>query len=318
MGCEGWRRITVVSVTHHSAAVIGQCMTAVRSAPNIIIVDNASDDETLEIVKRTVPHARIIPNVVGTGYGTAANLGIEAADTEFVLMLNPDAFMSDHAVDRLLEAADQFPEAAMFSPAHRSPDGVLTLTHDVGLFERKHVPAPYDKRSNEPAPEGDLCADFVSGAVNLIRKSAIDKVGGFDPQIFLYYDDDDICFRMRRAGYPIIHVPDAEVHHVDGGSVRPHVGYVWEKFWNHGWSRLYIEKKYQGAPSAFILGLGHILRFGFKCLIRMLLPTRNNRRKAFRDLARLFGTLAFMFGVRSIDPAVFEINRKARNQQSTA
>lgn len=317
MTVEGWSRITAISVTHHSAAVIGGCMAAIRSAPNIIVVDNASDDETLEIVNRTVPHAQVINNAIGTGYGTAANLGLETANTEFALMINPDAFLSEDAVTKLLDAADRYPEAGMISPAHRALDGTLTLTHDVGLFQRRHIPPPYDKRWNEPPPEGNLCADFVSGAVNLVRMSAIDKVGGFDSNIFLYYDDDDMCIRMRKAGYSLIHVPSAEVCHIDGGSVRPSPGYVWEKFWNHGWSRLYIERKYQGAIFAYTLGIKHIIRFGLKGLLRALLPVQKNRAKAFRDLARFTGTIAFMLGMRSIDSGVFDRNRQIREQQTT-
>lgn len=318
MGSVDWSRLTIVCVTHHSAAVIGPCMEAVRKAPHIIVVDNASDDETLEIVRRIVPQAHIIKNAIGTGYGTAANLGLEAVTTEFVLTLNPDAFISELTVAELLAVADRYPEAGMVSPAHRGPDKSLTLTHDAGLFERRHMTSPYDNRDGEPDPVGDLCAEFVSGAVNLMRRTALDVVGGFDANIFLYYDDDDMCLRMRHAGYPLIHAPHAEIFHVDGGSVRPSLGYVWEKFWHHGWSRLYIERKYNGALRAFILGLRHFVRFGAKSLLRALLPTQKNRAKAFRDTARCMGTLAYLIGWRAINPDVFARNLAARHKHSTS
>ncbi len=312
MPAVDWSRLTIVSVTHHSGAVIGQCMEAIQAAPNIIIVDNASNDDTLDIVRSTVPQAKIIKNIIGTGYGTAANLGMEAADTEFVLTLNPDAFISGTVIENLLSAADRYPEAGMYSPAHRSESGSLTLTHDVSMFDRQLIPPPYDKRNSESAPEGDLCADFVSGAVNMFRTSAIERIGGFDPKIFLYYDDDDICIRLREAGLSIIHVPDAEICHIDGGSVRPSLGYYWEKFWHYGWSRLYIERKYRGEIAAYALGLKHVLQFGLKGILRILLPTGKNRSKAFRDLAKFTGTVAFMLGMQAIDPSVFEKNRQAR------
>ena len=312
-----WSRLTIVSVTHHSAAVIGKSMAAIRSAANIIIVDNASDDDTLDIVRRTVPQARIIKNIIGTGYGTAANLGMEAADTEFILTLNPDAFISDAVVAHLLAAADRYPDAGMLSPAHRSESGTLTFTHDVDMFQAQLSSTPLSKWGNETAPEGDLCADFVSGAVNLFRKTAIEKIGGFDPKIFLYYDDDDICIRLRKAEYSIIQVPDAEICHIDGGSVRPSTGYIWEKYWHYGWSRLYIERKYRGLFSACTLGLRHVFLFGLKCLFRALLPTAKNRTKAFRDLAKFVGTIAFLLGLRAIDPDVFAKNSRAREQSST-
>ncbi|RED50820.1 glycosyltransferase family 2 protein [Aestuariispira insulae] len=293
-----WSRVTIVTVTHNGGHVIGDCLQQFRSAENLIVVDNASQDDTLAIVARQTPQARVIRNSKGVGYGNAANQGLAAAKTEFTLMVNPDSIVTPADVAALLDAADRYPEAGIISPQHKNADGSLELTHDVAMFHRRKFPEPFDQRSEEPAPGGELCAEFISGAVNLIRKTAYQKVGGFDPEIFLYFDDDDICLRMRHAGFSLILVPQAQITHLNGGSVRPSLHYKWEKFWNYGWARLYIENKYRGSGAAWSLGLRHALRFLPKAIGYGLILKKE---KALRDMARFAGTIAYLAGAKALD-----------------
>ena len=293
-----WSRVTIVTVTHNGGLVIGDCLQQFREAANIVVVDNASTDDTLSIVAEKTPHARIIRNARGVGYGNAANQGLRASRTEFTLMVNPDSIVTPSDVAALIEAADRHDRVGIVSPQHKNADGSLELTHDVEMFRRREFPEPYDQRSHEPAPEGELCAEFISGAVNLIRMSAYQEVGGFDPEIFLYFDDDDICLRMRRAGYSLVLAPQAKITHLNGGSVRPSLHYKWEKFWNYGWARLYIENKYQGPRAARRLGLQHALRFLPKAIGYGLILKRE---KALRDMARFAGTMAYLTGSKALD-----------------
>jgi GT2 family glycosyltransferase len=204
----------------------------------MIVVDNASGDDTREIVRRTLPDATIIANAVGVGYGNAANQGLAAAETEFVLLLNPDAVLDPDAVPLLVDAADRCPEAGVLAPALRTPEGAWEVSHDVGLFAR---PALGPRTDGEPS--GDICADHVSGAVMLVRRSAYRLVGGFDPAIFLYFEDDDFCMRLRRGGFAIVRVAGAVPRHLGGRSVPATDEKRREKFLSMAWSRLHIEAK---------------------------------------------------------------------------
>ena len=288
-----WSRVTIVSVTHNGGLVIGNCLEQFKQAENIIIVDNASQDDSLEIVAKTTPQARVVRNPIGVGYGNAANQGLALSDTEFTLMVNPDSIVTPKDVALLLAAADRNPDTGIISPQHKNDDGSFELTHDVEMFARRKFLPPYDERHHEPVPCGEICAEFISGAVNLIRMAAYRKVGGFDPEIFLYFDDDDICNRMRQAGYSLLLEPESKIMHLNGGSVRPSLHYKWEKFWNYGWARLYIENKYRGRKAAVSLGLKHILRFLPKAIGYGLILKRE---KALRDMARFAGTMAYLSG----------------------
>ena len=308
-----WSRITAVLITHHSAAVIGDCLKNFTDVPNIVLVDNASDDETLDIVRATVPQAKIVKNKIGMGYANAANLGLSHVETEFMLTVNPDSVVLPDAVEALLQAADRNPEAAIICPQNINLDGSVELTHDVPVFERQNFPAPFNKRDLEPEPEGDLCAEFVSGAVNLLRVEKVRPLGGFDTNIFLYFEDDDMCMRIREAGHVLILTPSAKIMHINAGSVRPSLHYKWEKFWNYGWARLYLQKKYKGTGAMLALAVQHIGRFLFKALLYTL---TFNFKKSLRDWARLAGTLAFLFGAKAVNPNWSSINKKARGDQA--
>ena len=287
---NGWRRVSVVTVTHHSAAVIEPCLRSVAEAAAIIVVDNASEDRTLDLVRRAVPSAQIVANRTGRGFGNGANQGLAMVTTEFALLINPDAVLRPGAIEALLEAADRYPEAGMLAPRVYHPDGHLEAIHNVSLLQR----AAFASRRDDPAPDGDLCAGYLSGAVNLVRMQAIRQVGAYDPQIFLYYEDDDLCIRLRQGGWSLVQVAEAEAEHVGGGSIRRGWDKLWEKFWHMSWSRLYIERKYHGRPAMLRTALPNLLRYAGKTLGNLVIL---NRTKLVRDAARFSGTLAYLLGL---------------------
>ena len=289
---DPWTRVAVVTVTHHSAAVIGACLESVRGAARLIVVDNASDDDTRAIAARAAPEADIVHNAVGVGYGNGANQGLARVACEFALLVNPDSVLRPGALEALVAAADRYPGAAMFGPTILNADGTVEPSHDVPLFDRRR----YGKRAAEPPPEGDCCAAYLSGAVNLVRMAALREVGVFDPHLFLYYDDDDMCMRLRRAGYGLVLVPSAVAGHRGGGSVRPSAGYHWEKFWHMAWSRLYMEEKYRSPAAMRRLAAARIPRFALKAIAYGAIL---NRAKARRDAARACGSAAYLVGLRA-------------------
>lgn len=287
---DAWHRVAAVIVTHHSGSVIGQCLQPLERAMQIVVVDNASDDDTLNIVSQTAPNCEILRNEIGAGYGNGASQGLAEVQAEFALLVNPDAIISDDALTQLVEAADMHPDGALFGPTVVDGNGAVELSHDVGLFDRRS----YGGRDNETPPDGTCCAEFLSGAVTLLRMSAYRDVGPFDPRLFLYYEDDDFCMRLRALGFSLILVPGAIVSHIGGGSVRPSAHYYWEKYWHMAWSRLYIEEKYRGRAARRHTANRNIVRFASKT-VGNAVTLRGA--KTWRDLARLFGTIGYMLGI---------------------
>ena len=285
-----WQRVAVLAVTHHSGAVIGDCLRALAGAEEVVIVDNASDDDSRDIVAGLVPHVRLFHNRVGLGFGNGANIGLGAVTREFVLLINPDAVMAEGAVAKLLAAADRYPGAAMLTPTIIDQHGSHVTSHDVGVLDRGRFPSG----RCDPRPEGDLSAHYLSGAIMLLRMQALREVGFFDPDIFLYYEDDDLCLRLRRGGWSLVLVAEAVAAHIGGGSIGTGWDRVWEKFWHISWSHLYITEKYAGRAAMRRIAWPNLIRFALKSLGDAL---GLRKAKLVRDVARLCGTAGYLLGI---------------------
>lgn len=220
------------------------------------------------------------------GFGCANNVALEQLGEEgFALLINPDAVLEKEAVFHLLEAAERYPDAAILAPLLYDSEGVAYASYKRSVFQREK-----ETLRQTHVPEGDCCAEFLSGAVWLIRLSAFKEKEFFDPSIFLYYEDDDLCLRMRRKGYGLVLVPAARARHGLGKSTRstPQVEYL--KQWHQAWSRLYLERKYRGKRAAVRLALSRVIFYGIKWTAYLL--TGNSRRA--RYAGRLAGAIQFL------------------------
>lgn len=204
--------ITVVIVTYNSAAVLGDALVSVPDEVPAIVVDNASADGSARIAREH--EARVIDAGENLGFGTACNRGAEAADTPFVLFLNPDARLLPQTLPALLADADAHPEAAAFGPCIVDSDGMVELPRARTLLD--DGPAMMTE-----LPASGREVDFLSGACLLVRRGAFLAIGGFDEAIFLYLEDDDLCLRLRDEGHALRLVPEARVVHHQGTSSPP-------------------------------------------------------------------------------------------------
>ena len=230
--------ITAVVVAHDSAHVLPDCLDALsRAAVPTIVVDNASKDNSVEVAEAY--GAAVIRNNRNQGYGRANNIGVRAAESEFVLIVNPDVILEPGAVAELLGAARRYPEASLFAPRLVEPDGRI-------FFQARSLLSPYLKNPSGRLvlPEGDACAPFFSGACLLIKRDLYLRLGGFDENIFLFYEDDDLCRRVADSTPALIYVHEAIARHARGQSSTPKPGRVFKSRWHQAWSRAYVSRKY--------------------------------------------------------------------------
>jgi GT2 family glycosyltransferase len=234
--------VTAIVVTFDSADALPECLGALTADRiSAIVVDNASTDDTAAIAEGQ--GARVIRNARNEGYGRANNIGVRVADTEFVLIVNPDCIVDRGAVAALVEAARRYPDAALFAPQIVEPDGRVFYQPRSLLATSLRNPG-----GKLVLPEGEACAPFFSGACFLIRRDVFLELGGFDDKIFLFYEDDDLCRRIADSGAALIYVPQAVVRHGRGQSSGEKPGRVYTTRWHQAWSRAYVSRKY-GLPN---------------------------------------------------------------------
>lgn len=248
--------ITVILVTYNSSAILPWSLAPLRSHPEVVVVDNASRDDTLAVVRRLLPQARVIEAGANLGFGRANNLGLAACRTPLALVLNPDCKLGEGALPALAAAADRWPEAALLAPVLYDGPGQL------GDSWRGVVPNPPPPPADRRPPDGDQCVAFLTGAVVLLRRAVFDRIGGFDPWFFLYLEDDELCDRVRTAGHNLVLVADAQAEHHTRGSSAPSFRTSWRRHYCMTLSKLYLTRKRRGdawKAQAWRMGMGSFL-----------------------------------------------------------
>jgi N-acetylglucosaminyl-diphospho-decaprenol L-rhamnosyltransferase len=221
--------VSVVVVTYNAMPWIERCLDSV-SGYEIVVVDHGSTDGTLEVVRERFPRVRVLEQD-NLGLSAGWNRGIRETAGAYVLILNADAWADADGVARLAAFADEHPRAAVVGPRLRHPDGRLQPSvrgfptpwriATEYLFLRKL--APRSRALNSFYAEGFAhdrvrTAEFVMGAVMLVRRAAVDEVGPLDEDFFLFSEETDWCFRFRQAGWQVWFTPDAEFTHVYGAA----------------------------------------------------------------------------------------------------
>ncbi len=225
--------VDVVVVTYNSAETIASAveqLAAVESV-RVIVVDNASSDETVELV-RTLPVETVALEQNG-GFAHGCNVGWRAGKAPYVLFLNPDARIDAGAVAALASELDRDEQVGAVAPRIEEPDGSLDFSlrrfprlrssFAQALFLHRVFPeAPWvDEVIRDPAAyERPHPAEWVSGACFAVRRSLLEELGGLDESFFHYSEDVDICARIWRAGREVRFVPAALAEH-EGGASAP-------------------------------------------------------------------------------------------------
>src|SRR3954462_6504278 len=196
----------------------------------IVVVDNASADGTVEMVRSEFPETELIPSPSNLGFAAATNLGARRGDAPFVLALNPDTAVTHGALDKVLDTLRSHPEVAVVGPRLLRDDGTLdhaskrsfptplsALGHFTGIGRRAGAGgrlASYRAPDVESGP-----VDSVNGAFMQMRREAFEAAGGFDEGYWMYMEDLDLSYRLAQAGWSSRYEPRATVRHVKGGSV---------------------------------------------------------------------------------------------------
>lgn len=201
----------------------------------VIVVDNASTDGSVAAVEREFPTAQMIALEDNVGYGMANNLAYEHAHGELILLLNPDVTAVAGCIGALVGFLSAHPNAGAVGPRLQRPDGSLDqaarralptpaasfyrLTGLSRLFPSSERLNRYNLGALDPSREHEIGAG--TGACLLIRRQTIEQAGGlFDPDFFMYGEDLDLCYRIRRAGWGVWYEPRAVAVHVKGTSTR--------------------------------------------------------------------------------------------------
>lgn len=220
--------VSVITVSWNTRELLGNCIASVRKwAPPLvaehIVVDNASNDGSAEMVRKLYSNVQLIANDDNVGYTRGCNQGLAVAQGRYVLFMNPDAELTEGCLPRLVDLMDANTDIGACSP-HLKAD-----LQDVpaGVFPRlwlRLLPTATNWRLERQmirayARDGD-CYDveWLIGACLLVRRQALDQIGPMEERLFMWYDDADLGIRLKRAGWRRVVVNGALCHHHHGAS----------------------------------------------------------------------------------------------------
>ena len=278
-------QVTVIVVTYNSEHCMRRLATGLRNLPNVIVVDNASQDQTIQAVNSVLPEATLITLSANKGYGAANNIALARVRTPYALLLNPDCVVLESDIVALVTGGKEWPQATLLVPQLLDARGNMQLNYSWP--RRFWVPR------TGPA-QGPLAVGYACAATMLVNMAALQPVGFFDERFFLYYEDEDLCLRVFQRHGQILVLPSVRITHLSRGSVRgprpSRTEYL--RGYHHVQSKIFFIRKHAGTRAASTARARVMLSAGFVVLVRLLTFSP-------RLLARAWGRLV---GILTLPP----------------
>ncbi len=231
--------LSIIIVNYNVKEFLLNLLQSIRNAMNnfaveIIVVDNASDDGSIELLKEKYPDVKLIVNEKNVGFGAANNQALQIARGKYFLLINPDTIIKENTLNEMISFFRRTPGAGIAGCKVLNPDGTLQLAC------RRGFPGPWTSFTKVMGlsrifPNSKLFArynltylnenqtyevDAVSGAFMMMRRELYEKIGGFDQQFFMYGEDLDLCYRSQKSGYKVYYLHTTEVIHFKGESTK--------------------------------------------------------------------------------------------------
>ncbi len=274
--------LSVVIVTWNSEWDLERCLPSLQTAAQglameVVVVDNASTDGSVDAVGRYLPGATVIVNAVNKGFAVANNQAFAMVKGRYLCLLNPDTVVTHDALGELCRYLDAHPSVWACGPDMRNEDGspqrngvrfpTLWNIFAEALFLDRLFP-----RSRLFGAHRELYVDhgvarpvdFLQGACLMVRSDVLKRVGGLDDAYFMYFEETDWCYRIKKAGGEVHYCPDGTVVHFGGGSFAH---YDEHRLFHYHVSLLRFFMQHYGIPSQIALRALLMLRSGIRVLV---------------------------------------------------
>lgn len=233
--------ISVIIVNYFSAVLTIKCIKSIfdksdRSGLEIIVVDNASEDESVELIKRAFgDQITVLHSDVNLGFGKANNLGAQYASGEYLLLLNPDTILVNDAIGVLHDYLRRHPQVGIAGGNLYTPDMTPAPSYCLAFDDLRHERRNagwahligskvktklgiHGKMKEFNFSDREKQVAYIFGADMMLPKRLFDEVGGFDPAFFMYGEEEELTWRITQRGYRVMSVPKARIIHLEGAT----------------------------------------------------------------------------------------------------
>jgi GT2 family glycosyltransferase len=295
-------KLSIVIVSYNTCRLLNQCIFSIQRETNtnyeIIVIDNDSKDGSYEMLINRYPKVKVIRNQKNVGFAKANNQGFAIASGKYYLMLNPDTVILEGALDKLVNFMDGNNDIGICGPRNVDPDGKLQYSCDhfpsvwnnlwsyinfANLFPEVKTFRRSQMMYWDYSELRDV--DKVMGSCLIIRSELYKKLNGLDENYFMYFEETDLCYRVRNLGYRVVFHPEAKIIHYGGESSKSQHEeiYINDKIATYYYEsqKYFFKKNYGILPMITIrlLDFSYALITLFRNLIRKDKVTRHNRLK---------------------------------------
>jgi len=283
--------LSVIIVNWNTKDLLCQCLDSLTQRVEgiemeILVVDNGSTDGSVTAVRGNFPGVRLIENPGNMGFAKANNHALSISKGRYLLLLNPDTQVKDEAIERMLSFMNAHAKAGLVGAQLLNADG--TKQNSIANFPslatellnknllRWLFPEKFPgKERDYPGP---IEVDSVIGACMLVRREVLEQVGLLDEVYFLFLEETDWCYRMKKAGWKIYHIPQAEILHFQGKSAEAEKGKARIEYYR---SRYHYFRKNRGSFESSVLLIGLIIKLSVElvfatiaCVVTLFMATR--------------------------------------------
>jgi N-acetylglucosaminyl-diphospho-decaprenol L-rhamnosyltransferase len=299
--------LSIIIVSWNVADLLAACLDSIRQTPlniayEIIVVDSASSDHTVSMLRERFPQVKLLPQGENVGFTRGNNIGLQAASGRYVMLLNPDTEVVGDALGKMVAYMDENPEAGILGPHTLNSDGTTQSTRRrfptvaTGFFESTWL-QPYapkgmmDRYYVADAPDdGIYDVDWAQGSALLARRALYEQIGGLDEGYVMFSEELDWCRRAKDAGRRVVYFGGAQIVHHGGKSTEQATANKHIYFQE---SKLRYFRKYHGAMAAqalrIFLLLNYLWQIGLesgKSLLGHKRDMRRERIKAYWQVVR--------------------------------
>ena len=261
------QNLSVVIVTLKSEKIIHQCINSINQNIPIIVVEHSDNKNFKEELEQKYKNLKCILSKSNLGMGTGNNIGIKDANTEYVLILNPDVILEKNTIEELFLASKNLKEYTILAPLEKN-------FANYGMTNNKIL--------NKNLGDAPFKVDFVDGFAMVIKKNFF-KEKYFDENFFMYLENNDLCKRVVSQGGSIYVVPRSRINHLAAKTVDQKFEYEIElsRNWHWIWSKFYFSKKHFGFFKAFYEGFPKYCTSLLKFLFYLLINNKKKRKIYF-------------------------------------
>lgn len=288
-------QLTIIVLTFNSSGIIQKCLSSIQlHGFKIIVVDNHSSDETTKIIEDNFPNLELIKLDKNVGYGRGNNVALKKVQTKYALVLNPDAFIEKESIDKILEEMEKNEKIALAGP-------IVLENYPAKEDEIRDIKNRIEKDISSIKDQykerfGNIInVRFLIGACVFFRVSFFKKFGFFDENIFMYYEDDEICKRVEDNGFQNVIIDDSFAFHIGGASSKKNLRSAFRKGWHmNGWSKLYWKELRKGAIAAKKSSIRLSTKY---FLLSFFSLFQFDSEKLILNIGSLCGSISYMIGL---------------------